>query len=160
MEVCKYASMQSCKNASMRVRKYTSREVCKYASMEVWRYESMTVYKHVSFQACDDVTMQIYNNAGMQVCNKKWNLCCNLLTRQSFTHFVNYALNPKTPPTKDVWFGMLFEYVTLKLKVKLSFGHKAVISSLSKLNIESKNFFYRSCSVWYATWKYHIKNES
>ena len=26
----------------------------------------------------------------------------------------------------------------------------AVISSLSKLNIESKNFFYKSCSVWYA----------
>ena len=29
------------------------------------------------------------------------------------------------------------------MKVKLSFGHKAVISSLSKLNIESKNFFFR-----------------
>ena len=43
------------------------------------------------------------------------------------------------------------------MKVKLSFGHKAVISSLSKLNIESKNFFYKSCSVWYAIWDYHIK---
>ena len=31
------------------------------------------------------------------------------------------------------------------MKVKLSFGHKAVISSLPKLNMESKNFFYKSC---------------
>ena len=45
------------------------------------------------------------------------------------------------------------------MKVKLSFGHKAVISSLSKLNTESKNFFYKSCSVWYAIWEYHIKSE-
>ena len=40
--------------------------------------------------------------------------------------------------------------IVQKAKVKLSFGQKAVISSLSKLNIESKNFFYKSCSVWYA----------
>ena len=32
---------------------------------------------------------------------------------------------------------MLFENVTKKVKVKLSFGHKAVISSLSKLDIKS-----------------------
>ena len=43
------------------------------------------------------------------------------------------------------------------MKIKLSFGCKAVISSL---NIESKNFFYKSCSVWYASWEYHKKSES
>ena len=31
------------------------------------------------------------------------------------------------------------------MKVKQSFGHKAVILSLSKLEIKSKNFFYKSC---------------
>ena len=36
---------------------------------------------------------------------------------------------------------MLYENVTEQVKGKLSFGHKAVISSLSKLNIESKYFF-------------------
>ena len=46
------------------------------------------------------------------------------------------------------------------LKVKMSFGPKAVISSLSKLNIESKNFFYKRCSVWYAIWECQIKSES
>ena len=33
------------------------------------------------------------------------------------------------------------------MKVNPSFGHKAVILSLSKLNTESKNFFYKNCSV-------------
>ena len=72
----------------------------------------------------------------------------------------------------------------------MSFGHKAVISSLSKLNIESKNyfikliqfsmllkvigvilslselsieskkFFYKNCSVSYEIWDYHIQSES
>ena len=53
---------------------------------------------------------------------------------------------------------MLFDNITKNLKVKLSFGHKAVILSLSKLNIESKNFFYKSCSVWNViqTWKKFI----
>ena len=37
---------------------------------------------------------------------------------------------------------MLYENVAKKVKVKMSFGHKAVISSLSKLNIKSKNFCY------------------
>ena len=36
------------------------------------------------------------------------------------------------------------------MKVKLSFGQRAVSSSLSKLIIKSKNFFYKSYSVWYA----------
>ena len=36
------------------------------------------------------------------------------------------------------------------MKVELSFGPIAVISSLSKLNTETKNFFYKSGSVWYA----------
>ena len=43
------------------------------------------------------------------------------------------------------------------MKVKLSFGHKAVISSLSKLGIKSKNFFYKGYSVWYAIWEGFIK---
>ena len=41
----------------------------------------------------------------------------------------------------------------------MSFGHKAVNSALSKLNIESKNLFYKSCSVWYAFWECGIKSE-
>ena len=36
---------------------------------------------------------------------------------------------------------MLFENITKEVKVKLSFGHKAVISSLFKLNIVSKTYF-------------------
>ena len=35
-------------------------------------------------------------------------------------------------------------------KVMLSFDLKAVISRIFKLNIESKKFFYKSGSVWYA----------
>ena len=46
------------------------------------------------------------------------------------------------------------------MKVKLSFGHKTVILSLSKLNIESKHFFYKTCSVCYAIWDYQVKSES
>ena len=37
---------------------------------------------------------------------------------------------------------------------------KAVILSLSKLNVESKNFFYKTCSVWYVTLECGIKSES
>ena len=55
---------------------------------------------------------------------------------------------------------MLFENVTQKVKVKPSFGHKAIISSLFELNTESKNFFYKSCSVWYAIQESGIKSES
>ena len=58
----------------------------------------------------------------------------------------------KTSFTKVVQFGMLFDNVAYKVKVELSFGHKAVVSSLFKLNIVvSKNLFYKSWSVWYAT---------
>ena len=39
------------------------------------------------------------------------------------------------------------------------FTHKAVVSSLSKLSIKSKNFFYKSCSVWYAIWECFIKSK-
>ena len=42
----------------------------------------------------------------------------------------------------------------------LSFGHKEVILSLYKLTIKQKNSFYKSCSVWYAKWKYGIKSKS
>ena len=31
-----------------------------------------------------------------------------------------------------------------------SFGHKTVISSQSKLHIQSKNFFNKSCYIWYS----------
>ena len=50
--------------------------------------------------------------------------------------------------------------IVQKAKAKLSFGQKAVISSLSKLTIESKNFVCKSCSVWYAIWECQIKSES
>ena len=50
----------------------------------------------------------------------------------------------------------LFNYSTIqesfrewKVKVYLSFGH-----------IESKNFFYKSCSIWCVIWRYSIKSES
>ena len=59
------------------------------------------------------------------------------------------------------------------MKVKLSFGHKAVISSFSNLNVESKNFlslskrniksenfFYKSCLFCYPILEYDIKIES
>ena len=46
-------------------------------------------------------------------------------------------MNQITYVTKVVQFGMIFE----KVKLKMSFGHKAVILSLSKLNIESKTSF-------------------
>ena len=61
---------------------------------------------------------------------------CHLVTKHSFFHFLNKTLNQKTSCTKVGQFGMLFENVTKKVKVKLSFGQTAVISSLSKLNIE------------------------
>ena len=51
--------------------------------------------------------------------------------------------------TKVVQFGILFEDVLYKKKVNLLFTHKVGISSF-KLNIKSKNVFYKSCSVWYA----------
>ena len=54
---------------------------------------------------------------------------------------------------------MLFENVSYEVKVKLSFGHKAVILSLSKLIIKSKKFFYVSYSVWYAISECLIKSE-
>ena len=63
-----------------------------------------------------------------------------------------------TDESNTVWYA-IWDY-HIKVKVKLSFGHKAVISSLSKLNTESKNFFYKSCSVWYTIWKSHIRSES
>ena len=46
------------------------------------------------------------------------------------------------------------------MKVKLSFGHKAVISSLSKLNIKSEILLFKSLSVWYAILECYIKSES
>ena len=96
----------------------------------------------------------------MRMTNKKWELSCHLVTKQSFRHFLNSTPNQKTSFIKVLQFGMLFENSTSKVKVKLSFGHKAVISSLSKLNIETKNLFYKSCSVWFALRECHIKSES
>ena len=54
--------------------------------------------------------------------------------------------------------GILLQFT--KVNVQLSFAHKAVISSLSEVNIESKYFFYKSCSVFHAIWEYPIKSES
>ena len=50
---------------------------------------------------------------------------------------------------------MLFQNVSKIVKVNLSFGEKAVISSLCKLNIKSKNFFYKRCSVFYVICECH-----
>ena len=72
------------------------------------------------------------------------------------SHFVTFWTKHQI---KIILFQKLFslicylDNVTKNLKVKLSFGHKAVILSLSKLNIESKNFFYKSCSVWNVIWE-------
>ena len=52
-----------------------------------------------------------------------------------FAVFLNKVSDQKTSLTKIVQFGMIFENITYKVKVKLSFGHRAVISILSKLNI-------------------------
>ena len=43
---------------------------------------------------------------------------------------------------------------------KLSFSHNAVILSLSKQRIGSKNFFNKNCSVWYDIWECHTKSKS
>ena len=50
-------------------------------------------------------------------------------------------IKSKNSFTKVVQFGMLFENVVYKVKVKRSFSHKEDISSVSKPNIESENFF-------------------
>ena len=50
-------------------------------------------------------------------------------------------MDQKIHLTKVVQFGMVFEDITYKVKVKLLFDHKVVILSLSKLNIESKTLF-------------------
>ena len=60
---------------------------------------------------------------------------------QSFRHFLNKASDQKTSLTKIVQFGMIFEKVIQKVKVKLSCGQRALISSLSILIIDSKDFF-------------------
>ena len=38
-------------------------------------------------------------------------------------------------------FGMQYEIITQKVKVKFSFAQKAIISLLSKVNIKSKTYF-------------------
>ena len=68
-------------------------------------------------------------------------------------------MNQKTSFAKVVQFGKLFENVTWKVNVWLLFGHKAVISSLSKLNIDSKTFL-KSWSGQHDIWECHIKSES
>ena len=72
-------------------------------------------------------------------------------------------MNQKSFFTNVVKFGTLVENVSSKVKVKLSFGHKAFISSFSKLSKLSlsklsklslsklsnqKNFFYKILSLW------------
>ena len=71
-------------------------------------------------------------------------------SEQSFCHFLNKSWNQKISFTKVVQFGMLFENVSKEVKDKRLFGRKAFILSLSKLIIESKDFFLQSCSLWYA----------
>ena len=45
------------------------------------------------------------------------------------------------------------------MKVKQSFGHKSVIFPLFKRIIKPENFFFKSCSVWYAIWEFLIKSK-
>ena len=42
---------------------------------------------------------------------------------------------------------------------KSSFGHKSVILSLPIPNFESKNFFYKTCLLWFSIWGCDTKNE-
>ena len=65
----------------------------------------------IYMQVCKYAGMQVCKYASMQICNKKSKLGCHFLTTQSFPHFVNQALNPKTFFTKVVQFGMLLEIV-------------------------------------------------
>ena len=59
----------------------------------------------------------------------------------------------------DHWFiTMPLYHFTMAWSAKFC-KEKAVISSLSKLNTETKNFFYKNYSVWYAIWECHIKSE-
>ena len=64
-----------------------------------------------------------------------------MVTKLSFCHNQNYESNQKSSFTKVVQLSMPFKNGSLKVKVKLSFGHRAVILSVSKLNTESENFF-------------------
>ena len=68
----------------------------------------------------------------------------------SFCHFLNKSWNQKNSFTEVVQFDMLFENVSIEVKDKWLFGRKAFIFSLSKLIIESKDFFLQSCLLWYA----------
>ena len=76
---------------------------------------------------------------------KMWQLKCHIVKQQSFCHFLKKSSNQKTSFLIVVQFGMLLKEITEKVKVKLSFCYKSVILSLPKPNIESKNFFYKSC---------------
>ena len=69
-------------------------------------------------------------------------------------------MDQKTSLTTIVQFGMIFESFIQKVKVKLSCGQKAVILSLAMLSIDSKNFFDKNGSVWYAIWEGLKKSES
>ena len=40
------------------------------------------------------------------------------------------------------------------MKVDISSGQKAVVLLISNLRIKSKNFFLKSCSVWYTVREY------
>ena len=93
-----------------------------------------------------------------ECCLKSYSLAVNW---SNSSHFVTFRTKHQIKKffTKGVQFGNLFENAIKIVKVMLSFGLKAVILSLSKLNIESKNFCCKSCSVWYAFWECHIKRE-
>ena len=64
----------------------------------------------------------------------------HLVTKQSFRQNLNYTSNQKTYLTKVATFDILMENMYEKDKIMHSFGHKTVVSSKSKLHIQSKNF--------------------
>ena len=66
------------------------------------------------------------------------------------SNFSKPNIESKTSCAKVVMLSMLFDIITKKVKVKFSFAQKAIILLLSKVNIKSKNLFYKIWSVWYA----------
>ena len=61
-----------------------------------------------------------------------------MVTKQSFRHNLNFTSNQKTSLTKVVTFDIEIKNMQYKDKIMQSFGHKTVISSQSKLHIQSK----------------------
>ena len=81
------------------------------------------------------------------ICKKRTKLCSHLVTKQSFRQNLTYTSNQKPSLAKLVTFDISMDNMQWKDKIMQSFGHETVISSQSKLHIQSKNFFYKSCYI-------------